>query len=143
MPNHITNTIWFESKSDADKVKEFMTTEESEFDFNVLIPYPKEYAEKDRIAREYEKENPGNWKDRPKDGFNSGGYEWCIANWGTKWNAYNIEWIADYAEMRFDTAWSTPEPIFEALKAKFPAIRFSVGYYDEDMYSDNRGVLEY
>lgn len=25
-----------------------------------------------------------------KNGYNSGGYEWCQDAWGTKWNAYAV-----------------------------------------------------
>lgn len=45
-------------------------------------------------------------------------YSWSLANWGTKWNAYSCEIIGEDDErldFRFDTAWSPPEPVFEAL----------------------------
>lgn len=45
-------------------------------------------------------------------------YSWSIRNWGTKWNAYSFREISDCDgrfEFMFDTAWSTPDPIFDAL----------------------------
>lgn len=45
-------------------------------------------------------------------------YSWSVANWGTKWNSYGFEIIHDGddgLEFRFNTAWSSPEPIFAAL----------------------------
>lgn len=45
-------------------------------------------------------------------------YSWSIANWGTKWNAYDVEILEHTQEQlvfRFDTAWSPPMPIFDAL----------------------------
>lgn len=45
-------------------------------------------------------------------------YGWSIENWGTKWNSYSYRAVResdDRFEFIFDTAWSTPEPIFEAL----------------------------
>lgn len=45
-------------------------------------------------------------------------YDWSIAKWGTKWNAYSFGW-SDVSEteavMTFDTAWSSPEQVFEAM----------------------------
>ena len=78
-------------------------------DFDRIIPYPKEYKELDLRAREYQQKLFAINKDDPdrqgkletlaveygvepgtpwlKDGFNSGGYEWCCEFWGSKWNA--------------------------------------------------------
>ncbi len=69
-------------------------------------------------------------------------YEWCIANWGTKWGAY------DYAEkerepgrfsFQFDTAWSFPEPIFRKLEAMYPELVFDIASYDEGSNFGCRG----
>ncbi len=57
-------------------------------------------------------------------------YDWNCTFWGTKWNAYDIEITAPI--VKFDTAWSCPVPIFEALAKKFPTIPFEVKYADED-----------
>lgn len=48
-------------------------------------------------------------------------YSWCIENWGTKWNAYSFEIASDEPErleFTFDTAWSSPVPIWEALAGR-------------------------
>lgn len=48
-------------------------------------------------------------------------YGWSLANWGTKWNSYGFEMLHDGhegLEFRFDTAWSPPEPISEALASR-------------------------
>ena len=47
-----------------------------------------------------------------KYGFSSW-YDWSVANWGTKWNAYETEFDEEY--LYFKTAWDTPLPIFEKL----------------------------
>lgn len=46
-------------------------------------------------------------------------YDWCIHNWGTKWNAYNDGLLHETDHdlyYRFDTAWSSPDPIFDKLE---------------------------
>lgn len=61
---------------------------------------------------------------------------WSIDNWGTKWNAYDTasESLADgIATLQFDTAWSHPFPVIEALSVKCPEHEFEVAYADEDL----------
>jgi len=61
-------------------------------------------------------------------------YGWSNANWGTKWNAYSFSDSAPEAgiyEFRFDTAWGSPMPIFDALAHEFPALKFDVVGFDE------------
>lgn len=57
-------------------------------------------------------------------------YDWSRFNWGTKWNAYNVEVVGN--AVYFSTAWSAPEPIFKALSKMFPDVRFDVVFADED-----------
>ncbi len=45
--------------------------------------------------------------------------EWRIDHWGTKWNACDGDYDGDYI-VRFDTAWSAPEPIFEQICKENP-----------------------
>ena len=76
-------------------------------------------------------------------------YDWCCDNWGTKWNACHEE-IGEIIEtedglatldIAFDTAWSMPSPVFEALADAYPQIRFSGRWADEDM-GRNCGLWE-
>lgn len=61
-----------------------------------------------------------------------GWYDWSIANWGTKWNAYSFEKISDDPFVfRFDTAWDFPTPVFRAAAKKFPDLRFHCVTFDE------------
>ena len=46
-------------------------------------------------------------------------YGWSCFNWGTKWNACDTV-IVDNDTIRFDTAWSFPEPIIYALSKRYP-----------------------
>lgn len=59
-------------------------------------------------------------------------YEWNISHWGTKWNGYETE-RPNETTLRFDTAWSHPLPVMEALAEKFPNERITVAFADEDL----------
>lgn len=61
-------------------------------------------------------------------------YSWCCDNWGTKWNAchYEEDDLKDgYIRFQFDTAWSLPTPIMEALVEKYPNLTFDYDFREE------------
>ena len=68
-------------------------------------------------------------------------YEWSIANWGTKWNAYDFAddgWQPYDIEVskldnaiRFDTAWSPAIPVFVIISEMFPNVEFYAEFADE------------
>lgn len=60
--------------------------------------------------------------------------DYAISAWGTKWNAYDCD--IKETEARFDTAWSHPDPVIQALSKKFPSEVISVEYADEDTGSN-------
>lgn len=66
-------------------------------------------------------------------------YEWSIKHWGTKWNGY--ETVVDCCGIEFQTAWSTPVPVFVELSKRLKNIVITVDYADEDIGS-NCGTLE-
>jgi len=68
-------------------------------------------------------------------------YGWSTANWGTKWNAYNQE-VREDGDIKFETAWSTPEPVFAALSIKYPDAEIRVRFADED-FGHNVGEFTY
>lgn len=149
MPNHISNRMEFKALNEDnwrketeafEQVKVLMKTEQHPFDFNVLIPYPQEYKVLDDARHEAEKQPGAKWNELPKDGYNAGGYDWCIKHWGTKWNAYDIGF--GYDDICFCTAWNTPLPIWAELSKRFPELYLEVEYADEDRGS-NCGTLTY
>jgi hypothetical protein len=128
MPNWCENELQIEGEKERlNEVMEFFKNEkgEVEFDFNKLIPYPEEYQKMDD-------EGDGICG----KGFNSGGYEWCCKNWGTKWNACEINLddsnmeFSGYIEYSFDTAWSPPKPVILALTKKFPKLKIYHRYFE-------------
>lgn len=67
-----------------------------------------------------------------------GWYDFRINQWGTKWNAYNVE-KSDKNSIIFDTAWTTPYPVIKKLSEKFPDVEFYVKFADEDAFGGNNG----
>lgn len=108
MPNHVTTGLTIASE-DKDKLKELVKktikNNNTEFDFNGIIPSP-DNKETGSCNREHE-EGVICW------------YDWNIENWGTKWNAYNFKLHKlenNKVTVEFDTAWSEPVQIFEELE---------------------------
>lgn len=73
-------------------------------------------------------------------------YDWCVQNWGTKWNAYGYgEDTIDYHDgdmLHFQTAWSAPHPVLEKLSKMFPDIELEHEWADEDI-GQNCGRYSY
>ena len=67
-------------------------------------------------------------------------YDWSIENWGTKWNAGDT--VVDSDIIEFQTAWSTPIPVFVELSKRLEDTTIAVDYADEDIGS-NCGTLEF
>lgn len=73
-------------------------------------------------------------------------YDWRLAHWGTKWNssAYRLE---NDKRCTFETAWTHPFPLLEALSRQHPQLEFEVRYADEDLgwnagcYTLQNGVM--
>lgn len=84
--------------------------------FNTFIPYPEKYKKLDEKAKAHNKKTG----EYIKDGFNQGGYEWCVENWGTKWDVFLDKGdigIRDKNNLRFgfQSAWAPPVPFYDKL----------------------------
>ena len=82
-------------------------------------------------------------------------YGWCIEHWGTKWNSYDVEVlksscptdsVVTQTTVKFETAWSAPHPVIQALAKKIGGLRHD--WADEDMghnvgwaIYDNKGEI--
>jgi len=93
-----------------------------------------EYAGKITLVRPQSKEEIQQCKDLGASSW----YDWCCNNWGTKWNAYDIE-VLDEQVLKFNTAWSGVTDLMTKLSEKFPSITFGYMYADEDTGS-NTGI---
>lgn len=159
MPNWTSNTIRVAGReTDIRAFLEAVKWQDEIFDFNRLIPMPPllrhtssgSHAFGDKSYDAWYVENPdADWKDRIERPFTpeeeavlkdigySNWYDWSNANWGTKWNACNAEptegsAAEGYVEIRFDTAWGAPFPIFNAMFEMFPKLSFTCSWQDED-----------
>jgi hypothetical protein len=136
MPNHIVNVLTIHgSKETVQKVRDFIkgVYEDNEprlIDFNKLIPMP-EALQKSKSSLEINYDNIKNY------GYSSW-YEFSLDKWGTKWNAYSQKELKPN-KIKFETAWSSPEPIFLKLSEQFPKVKFSIAYADEDTHGSNHG----
>ena len=104
MPNHVTNKIEFHGKQEnINKVLELIKGEESCIDFEKIIPMPENIFREILGSDKRELYGKNNW------------YDWSIDNWGTKWNAYSDALDKENNTITFDTAWSCPLLILNAL----------------------------
>lgn len=160
MPNHVENDLYIRGERanvDALLLHIGMYKPKPEFDFNTLIPYPDPFKAMDD-DRESIPDLVGVYRDNPEypamlaarneaidaytakwatpdDGYNSGGHEWCIKHWGTKWNAYDVA-RRDYDGsvcITFQTAWSPPVPIIVELAKRFPTVTLSLEFFEHGM----------
>lgn len=116
---------------------ERVKSDKVEFDFESVIPYPEEFRRADEAHEAWGTENAhipwGERPPRPLDGYNQGGYDWCIQRWGTKWNSSGA--VIDRRDrsvlISFQTAWSPPIPVIDALSRLFPELSLKLNYWEQ------------
>jgi len=136
MPNHVTNKLTATGpEADTKNIFISLKSEASDFDFNQIMPMPEEL--KNTVSSSAE---PTNDALIEKYGYDNW-YNWSNANWGTKWNAYDVEHISD-TEVQFDTAWSCADTLIAKLSALHPTVELVLTYADEDTGS-NCGIITY
>ena len=67
-------------------------------------------------------------------------YEWSVANWDTKWNAFDFSHYEN--AISFSTAWSAPDSVIRAISEKYPDVEVFHSWADEDI-GTNLGEREY
>lgn len=67
-------------------------------------------------------------------------YDWSVANWDTKWNAYDFSHYEN--TISFSTAWSAPDSVIRAISEKYPDVEVFHRWADEDL-GTNLGECEY
>jgi hypothetical protein len=163
MPNWCENDLYVTgSREDVAKFQEFakLKTNNKLISANSFIPYPEKFAiadEKCKLNREILNALPmalsiniGDVHGWGTDGYNAGGYEWCIANWGTKWDLCDVQlveesmWSNNKIQVTyfFNTAWYPPIPIIEAMGKKFPSLEFRLDYFEQSAAFNGCMIIE-
>jgi len=119
---------WRDGLPSVKKFKEFAQGESWQdgidvvLDHNKFIPYPEEFRT----------------KDDPDEGFNRGGYEWCIRSWGAKWGICrpsledeDLEY--GYLAYSFESAWSPAKPLILKMSEMFPKLIFDLRWFEMGM----------
>ena len=141
MPNWCRNrvTVYSDNTQPIEKIKKIFEDKKNIFGQIIKEPdwrrLPNEKGEFPKLKQHFGKDGEVIFETHEfPDGKNDDRwYHWNITNWGTKWDACNVE--IDYAdeqqiEVTFDTAWSPPEPICERLREMFEDVNIS-WFYDE------------
>ena len=128
MPNWCENRVEiYGEPEEIAAIKELVTSNDSDFDFNKILPMPKALEDTTKGSNHVPSEEL-----KEKYGFDNW-YDWRIHNWGTKWNVDDVEVgdnDNDYISFSFDTAWGPPEGIYHAIKEQFPNLSIT-WFYDE------------
>lgn len=143
MPNYCSNVV--EIRGPLKTVKQLV---DHRFDFQQIHPMPKDLditagregpdesvEQRALVAKE---------QDNLKKYGHKNWYDWCVANWGTKWNAGgdNPDMTVDFDEdvedtgialFQFDTAWAPPVGVFEKLKETHPELWIQGRYSEPGM----------
>ena len=109
MPNHTTNILTVPNYKGSLKKLLAPYTKDDELDFEKIIPMPEELKIEASSSASLKPAQDENLK---KFGFKDW-YEWSIAKWGTKWDAYDTNIRKD--SVFFQTAWSPPVPVIKEL----------------------------
>lgn len=145
MPNWCEVDVRFEGEqTKIDELLTFMGCNEEPaiFDIGRLIPYPDIFKQRDNEYRACAdlkmKGQEGTFRDfvqkwgSVQDGYNAGGYDWCVANWGVKWRPSNVARVAN--TVSFQTPWAPPgENVWKMLQVRFPDVSFWVEYFERGM----------
>lgn len=166
MPNHETNNVLVtgDPAQVAAFVEEAFT--DGRIDFEKIVPPPEniETGGCPHLGIDPNLGADGTYTD-DEGNTRTCWYKWNLANWGTKWGAYEHRpykytvrklWNAQtgmhdrpwaFVFLVFETAWSQPTPIFDAIEEKWGvkvlAVTQDEGGYPDVYYGDRYEVEEY
>lgn len=131
MPNYVVNKLRISgNKNEIKKLLDFIKADNGFcIDFNKITPMPKWVYNKDLSRKEEEKYGKENcW------------LEWSIKNWGTRWNAFEIDDCYYFKlpeqklenEIYFLTAWNGVPKLISKLGFIFPEVTIDYYWCDED-----------
>lgn len=125
MPNWCNNIVTLKHKDPA-LIKRIAEEGEKGL-FNLFVPMPEQLRNTEKSTATPDEVYQKNIE---QFGYASW-YEWAHDNWGTKWDACDVnitEQSENSIDLCFDTAWSPPIPFFEAM--------YEQGFEVEAYYSE-------
>lgn len=142
MPNWVYNNITIVN-ADPDELSKFIDhintkpaflddeewTDQREFSFHSFVTLDRKYRE------EY-KTTHGSGPEGPTGDTEHNWYNWNNANWFTKWDAsgVDINYDGNSVNLYFETAWSPPIPVFQAIAQQFPNLVIDFRWEEEQGY---------
>ena len=105
MPNNTDVRVYIDHTSKK-RIDDMETIFSNDYPFDKIIPMPDDIIRGNLTMEQRELSKGRNW------------YDWCVANWNTKWDAYNVivHRLSDTSlYVTMETAWSPPIPIFQKL----------------------------
>lgn len=143
MPNWVDNDLHIKGdESEIKRFKEFAQKDDDLLSFDNFIPYPTIYAGQDALVRQHLAACNNDYAEFIKryhgenDGYNEGGYEWRIENWGTKWDACEVLLLKEEKKhlfYNFFTAWDTCTPAIKKMSELFPELEFGLKAYESSL----------
>ena len=126
MPNWSYNTLTI--TGDGDELQKFKDAvgdykEKTALSFDKIVPMPA-HIFRGNLSME----------DEAKYGKMNCWYEWSIENWGTKWNAGEVDLQVDNGRKlvyTFNTAWAPPTPVMIEASRQYPKLLF-IMHSDEE-----------
>ena len=153
MPNHCHNRVTFYNGNDTDEARKSIEDIRAMFDeesiFTQIIPEPDwvntPLMSKDVQGLVYDRGKVGELPVMTKTSYGMSSrfpstghqddrwYDWRVQNWDPKWDCYDVvvtDEDPECTEVEFNTAWSPPEAICNALREQYPDLSIS-WFYDE------------
>ena len=169
MPNWVKNRMFINGNDEqVEKVLNTILNDEGDVDFNKIVPMPSAldvenssdaslgyeiimgkarddaklyFAKKTKEEQDKCIELGNIYKENLEKYGHTDWYGWRLDKWGTKWNACDT--FNDDTYVEFNTAWSAPLEIYEALAKMFPDVEISFDWADEDSgYNVGSGNLD-
>ena len=115
MPNWCTNYLMVDgNEKDVQRFKKDVKSKEHDLVLGSVHPMPKS------LENTTAPDDKPNW------------YDWCIKNWGTKWDVegeLSID-LGSSLEYGFQSAWSPPVAWLKKVSKRYPKLFFRLQYYE-------------
>lgn len=131
MPKWYENTLLIHAEN-KEEILASLKTEYSDFDYNTVVPMPPHQLDLTK-PNPFFAEGYLSSKKEKLFGIENTWYGWSITNWGVKWNCSEA-WV-DHVQgfIDWNSPWSPPFNVIQALSAKFPNAMFILKFNESGM----------